>query len=66
MNGDVPERAGHGRASFYGAAVGIGGNAKLELVGELLGAILDVGVRDEVTKLPVGSIYRKRRRWLLI
>ena len=38
----------------------------MELVGELLGAILDVGVRDEVTKLPVGSIYRKRWRWLLI
>jgi hypothetical protein len=44
----------------------IGENAKLELAGDRLGAILGVGVRNDVAKLVTGSIYRQLRRWRLI
>jgi hypothetical protein len=36
---------------------------KLELAGDQLGAILGVGVRNDVAKLVTGSIYRQLRRW---
>jgi hypothetical protein len=36
---------------------------KLELAGDRLGAILDVGVRNDVAKLVTSSIYRQLRRW---
>jgi hypothetical protein len=39
---------------------------KLELAGDRLGAILDVGVRNDVAKLVTGSIYRQLRRWYTI
>jgi hypothetical protein len=35
----------------------------LELAGDRLGAILDVGVRNDVAQLREGSIYRRLRRW---
>jgi hypothetical protein len=41
----------------------IGENAKFELAGDRLGAILGVGVRDDVAKLAAGSIYSARKRW---
>jgi hypothetical protein len=41
----------------------IGENAKFELVGDRLGAILCVGVRDDVAKLAAGSIYSARKKW---
>ena len=62
LDGDSPERAGHGRSSFHGAADGIGGNLELELVGEPLGAILDVEVLDYHTERVVASIYRVHGR----
>ena len=40
----------------------VGGNAKFELAGDWLGAILDVVVSDDVVKLFAGSIYRERQR----
>ena len=36
---------------------------KLELAGDRLGAILDVGVRNDVAKLVTGSIYSRLKRW---
>jgi hypothetical protein len=41
----------------------VGGNAKFELAGDRLGAILGVVVRDDVAKLTAGSIYRPSERW---
>jgi hypothetical protein len=41
----------------------VGGNAKFELAGDGLGAILDVVVCDDVAKLTAGSIYRPSERW---
>jgi hypothetical protein len=38
----------------------------LELAGDRLGAILDMGVRNDVEKLVTGSIYRQLRRWYTI
>jgi hypothetical protein len=35
----------------------------LELAGDRLGAILGVGMRNNVVKLVTGSIYRQLRRW---
>ena len=45
----------------------VGENAKFELTGDRLGAILGVVVRDDVAKLAAGSIYsaRKRRQGIL-
>jgi hypothetical protein len=41
----------------------VGRNAKFELAGDRLGAILGVVVRDDVAKLTAGSIYRPSERW---
>jgi hypothetical protein len=41
----------------------LGGNEKLELSGERLGAILGGLVRNYPTELAVRSIYRARERW---
>jgi hypothetical protein len=41
----------------------VGENAKFELAGDRLGAILGVVVRDDVAKLAAGSIYSARKRW---
>ena len=41
----------------------IGENAELELVDDWLGAILSVGVRNDVVKLVPSSIYRENGRW---
>ena len=41
----------------------IGENVKLELVDDRLGVILGVGVRNDVAKLVLSSIYRENGRW---
>jgi hypothetical protein len=41
----------------------IGENAKFEFAGDRLGAILGLGVRNDVAKLAAGSIYSARKRW---
>jgi hypothetical protein len=43
----------------------IGANAKLELIGNQLGAILGVGVHNDIAKLVTSSICRQLRRWHL-
>ena len=40
-----------------------GENLELELTVAGLGVILDDGVRDDVTQLGEGSIYRRNERW---
>jgi hypothetical protein len=40
-----------------------GENAKFELAGDRLGAILGVGVLEYLTELAVASIYRASGRW---
>ena len=35
----------------------------MELAGDRLGAILGVGVRNDVAQLGEGSIYRRSERW---
>ena len=56
-------RAGHGEVSFTVYLNRVGENAKFELAGDRLGAILGVVVRDDVAKLAAGSIYSARKRW---
>jgi hypothetical protein len=41
----------------------VGENAKFELVGDRLGAILGVVVPDDAAKLAASSIYSARKRW---
>jgi hypothetical protein len=55
--------ADHGEVSFTVYLNQIGENAKFELAGDRLGAILGVGVRDDVAKLAAGSIYSARKWW---
>jgi hypothetical protein len=56
------KRAGHSEVFFAGGNR-IGANAKLELAGNRLGAILGVGVRNDIAKLVTSSIYKRLRRW---
>jgi hypothetical protein len=62
----LPEPAGHGGLGFTVSFDCFGGSKKLELAGDRLGAILDVGVRNDIAKLVTGSIYRQLRRWYSI
>ena len=55
--------AGHDEVGFRVCLNRIGANAKLELVGNRLGAILGVGVHNDIAKLATSSIYRQLRRW---
>jgi hypothetical protein len=51
LNGDLPERAGHGELGSCGVLGGFGGNTKFELVGEPLETILGVEVPDYLAEL---------------
>ena len=57
--------AGHDDVGFRVCLNRIGANAKLELVGNWLGAILGVGVHNDIAKLVTSSIYRQLRWWHL-
>ena len=55
-------RASRGELFFAVYSNRFGENAKFELAGDRLGAILGVGVLDYPTELAVASIYREVKR----